>query len=143
MKSFRSAAPLGLLLAALVTAGCVSNRSLGDVAANAPAAHPRVKNADATCTSCHEGTDPQVVAAWERGPHGFNLVPCYTCHGATDEGFIPEPGPRLCEGCHASAVQTVTGLNGRIQACFTCHEPHSLAATGKSNPHQAGKAEGR
>jgi hypothetical protein len=95
------------------------------------------------CLSCHREKTPQVVQAWESGPHGLMLVKCFVCHGSTGKDFASLPDERRCQGCHADKVFTVVPVKGpqrgkQVPAeCRTCHDGHTLAVRGKptQNPH--------
>ena len=87
------------------------------------------------CESCHAEKTPAVVKDWEGGPHGLNLVKCFVCHGATAKDLARAPAADRCGGCHAAELASVTPKKGKAQPCFACHAPHTLAASGKTNPH--------
>lgn len=123
--------PLALLLAAAPAAGTA--RTHPDVAPQA---------SDDACQSCHAEATPEIVRAWESGPHGLFLVKCFVCHGSTAGGFTRRPEPRRCEGCHAPQVASATRKVGarapEATDCFSCHEPHGLAARpDRPSPHSA------
>jgi hypothetical protein len=62
-----------------------------------------------TCLSCHEKTNPQVVADWKLSKHAENDVDCATCHGdahttAGDAANAKLPTPDTCVTCHEDRV---------------------------------------
>jgi hypothetical protein len=95
--------------------------------------HPAA--ASDACESCHAASTPAVVAEWEGGPHGLNLVKCFVCHGPAGKELARIPAASRCDGCHAAEVASVTPKKGQARSCFACHAPHTLAAEGKENPH--------
>jgi len=94
------------------------------------------------CQVCHSaamvGTSANVFNKWSSSRHGANLITCARCHIGADSGG--HPGPSLtslsflnvCTGCHFDGSGTVPGHPVDIGStvCSTCHDPHSLVATG-------------
>ena len=99
-------------------------------AATAPVAaeHPDVDTSFG-CADCHRDTHPEVVAAWNAGPHGLNNVLCFMCHGSIGEDFTMKPSAGRCISCHGEQVETMSRPMMQDKDCFTCHAPHAL------NPH--------
>jgi hypothetical protein len=132
-----------LILAAVVLASATSCAGAarvaagGDPLARGGAGHtggPPDASAQG-CESCHAQATPAVVAAWEGGAHGLNLVRCFVCHGSRGDDFTRSAAAQRCDGCHGDAVASVTAPGGKTQSCFECHAPHTLAAQGRPNPH--------
>jgi hypothetical protein len=91
-------------------------------------ANVSAEHADA-CATCHESTDPDVVAAIAAGD-----VSCGACHDvasahdALHDGGFTDPG---CASCHNANVSAE-----HADACATCHEstdPAVVAAIGANN----------
>jgi len=94
------------------------------------------------CQDCHFAglvrTAANVFNKWSSSRHSANLVTCANCHIGADSGG--HPGPALtsssflsvCNGCHFDGSGTVPGHPVDIgnNVCSTCHDPHSLVATG-------------
>ena len=94
------------------------------------------------CQTCHftasVGAASNVFTKWSSSRHSANLVTCAKCHIGADSGG--HPGPELsspsflsvCNGCHFDGSGTVPGHPVDIgsSVCSTCHDPHSLVATG-------------
>ncbi len=96
----------------------------------ARAATPRhpATGADQDCAGCHEQATPAAWKSWNDGPHGLALVKCQVCHGSTGKDFTLRPSAERCRGCHAAELASVAPLAKKGVGCFTCHDPHGLAA---------------
>lgn len=81
---------------------------------------------DPACLACHTtGYNPRTQAYAHEG------VTCEACHGLTpanhpDEPVSINPGPQVCETCHATTVtEWEHSAHGEQQlACTSCHNPH-------------------
>ncbi|MFN2239590.1 MAG: multiheme c-type cytochrome [Thermoanaerobaculia bacterium] len=117
---------VGLLVA------CAPMVDTAPVASSAPAPavaeHPEVDTSFG-CVDCHADTHPEVVKAWNAGPHGLNNVLCFMCHGSIGEDFTMRPASGRCISCHGEQVATMSKPMMQGKDCFTCHAPHAL------NPH--------
>jgi hypothetical protein len=102
---------------------------------------PRV-GAGTTCAKCHADVDMQ----WSRSAHAGQT--CESCHGPADRhmefGAIMGPMAELCNTCHEQVpgrpgyFPTVSRLDHfPLQACTTCHDPHSPAAAFPKIPHMS------
>ena len=92
------------------------------------------------CAQCHGDID----MLWSRSAHSVQT--CEACHGAGDRhkelGAILGPAHELCTTCHEAIVgrpayfNTISRLDHfPLQACTTCHDPHSPAAAFPKIPH--------
>jgi hypothetical protein len=128
--SFFAATLVALVLAsawAFGHAAGAQRRATGTgAAAPQAAAHPDVDPIDA-CESCHAGTHPEIVGAWESSKHSLGGVKCVVCHGSVGDGFTRAPTTTGCIGCHAPQVETMTAAFMKGKTCFTCHDPHALS----------------
>ena len=72
------------------------------------------------CATCHDSTDPLVIAAIATGD-----VTCDACHpGAGNHEALHDGGlegqPAYCQGCHADNIYQQHGYN--VNICVRCHE---------------------
>jgi hypothetical protein len=121
--------------------------ALAAAPATARVGHPPVRAGDAAeaCEACHAKTTPAVVQEWAAGRHGLLLVKCFVCHGSTGKDFALRVGADRCAGCHpaevassAAILPAKAGRGAGGAGCFSCHSPHSLAASGdRPAPHTA------
>lgn len=85
-----------------------------------------VTNHGLACTVCHSSTDPNVIAAIDKGkgPAGMTVL-CTDCHMAVNHSAshvdtnVPEP---ICENCHDPNV-FVEHVTVRNRDCSICHNP--------------------
>jgi hypothetical protein len=100
---------------------------------------PRLGN-PTQCVKCHGDIDMQ----WSRSAHAGQT--CEACHGPADRhmefGAIAGPANELCTTCHekipgrpASFPQIERLDHYPVQACTSCHDPHSPAAAFPKIPH--------
>jgi formate-dependent nitrite reductase cytochrome c552 subunit len=96
------------------------------------------------CITCHAERTPRIVKEWESGQHGLVLVKCFVCHGSTGKDFTEHAGVARCGACHDAEVASLAPVRAKFGAkakaadCFSCHEPHTLAAReGGESPHGA------
>ncbi len=105
------------------------------------------------CADCHfarpDAPAPDHLQAWDRSPHGRNMVGCQKCHGGDDttvEPFVAHRGllsptnpkspvhrgnlPATCGGCHVGPFvafqdsrhyQLLRSGDRRGPTCSTCH----------------------
>ena len=88
-----------------------------------------VKQIDATCLGCHEGTHPN----FERSAHAKAAVSCTSCHSvhafATETGLLKVSQPKLCYGCHTDIRPVFAQpfhhkVDEGLMTCSDCHNPH-------------------
>lgn len=83
-------------------------------------------NSEPACLACHTtGYNPRTQTYAHEG------ITCEACHGQTpanhpDEPVSINPGPAVCETCHATTVtEWEHSAHGEQQlACTSCHNPH-------------------
>ena len=77
------------------------------------------------CYGCHLKVTPQVAQDWYESKHGVTLVRCQVCHGQPDgKGSVPfkrVPGVEVCAACHGLAIDKMTALYGKRDACHPYH----------------------
>jgi hypothetical protein len=134
---------VGAALTVRAVTGQVSIPLIGlvraDNAAHWASLEPRLSNS-ALCAKCHSDIDMQ----WSKSAHAGQA--CESCHGAGDRhmayGAIMDPAKELCVTCHEKIPgrpptfpQIVKLDHYPLQACTSCHDPHSPAAAFPMIPH--------
>ena len=72
-----------------------------------------------SCTSCHAGSTPAIVSAYNAGAHGNTGLSCQTCHnGTTTHG---EVSPVIQLGTPAAITPDANGFV-TANACQNCHK---------------------
>ncbi len=102
----------------------------GDKALIKNPAKQGVREASATCTTCH---DRATHALWDGSQHDQRQVGCLSCHGvhksAGDKNLKAKNEPELCGQCHKNIVNRQFRFNhmpvreGKM-TCSSCHNVH-------------------
>ncbi|HEY3307000.1 MAG TPA: hypothetical protein VGJ93_00965 [Desulfuromonadaceae bacterium] len=90
------------------------------------------------CSSCHAGTHPATVTAYDQSKHKTLLtvvVTCQTCHDPNNGGHYSIARPlNSCAACHVGQY-IPKGHTAISTPCTTCHDSHSGKATGCTACH--------
>ena len=82
------------------------------------------------CTSCHSGSTPAVITAYNASGHKTAQVGCQTCHGSEAHAATPEQVAATCVGCHGD---TMPANDPHVASTTNCISCHSLAVSASAN----------